>query len=403
MQTIQEKSEVREQRARAILEVGIPQAIDQFTYLVPSQFDSNKCYRVVHVDTYSCECEDFNRRCKGTGLYCKHIKAILLFEKVKTSYEIDQTGVKHEIGEIVEQQTKSCCPSCHSRNLIRRGVRTTQAGEKQRFGCKDCHKRFVLSPIPKIKGDAKLVCLAMDCFYKGLSYRDINDQFRQFYGLSISHVTIRDWVLKFGSVMEKYAKTLTPSTSGVWNADETLVLTKKGTLDYEYVWNVMDKQTKFLLASETSGKGRSIEDAQAVMTAAYKQTQEAPKQIITDRLPSYQEGIRKAFKNWGENRKVLHTSILGRRRVVNNNPIENLHTHQKEFQKVRRGINEVQDYADGFKVFHNFVRKGVADKLTPAERSGIGVQGNNRWETFLLKALKEVPNLTGSTETAKSP
>ena len=67
MQTIQEKSEVREQRARAILEVGMPQAIDQFTYLVPSQFDSNKCYRIVHVDTYSCKCEDFNRRCKGNA------------------------------------------------------------------------------------------------------------------------------------------------------------------------------------------------------------------------------------------------------------------------------------------------------------------------------------------------
>lgn len=70
MQTLQEKSEVREQRAKAILEFGTPQALDAFTYLVPSQFDSGKRYRVVHVDSYSCQCEDFNRRCKGSGLYC---------------------------------------------------------------------------------------------------------------------------------------------------------------------------------------------------------------------------------------------------------------------------------------------------------------------------------------------
>ena len=44
--------------------------------------------------------------------------------------------------------------------------------------------------------------------------------------------------------------------------------------------------------------------------------------------------------------------------------IENHQTHQNEFQKVRRGINETQTYADGFKIFHNFVRKGVKDKLT---------------------------------------
>jgi len=33
------------------------------------------------------------------------------------------------------------------------------------------------------------------------------------------------------------------------------------------------------------------------------------------------------------------------------------------------------------------VRKGAVDKLTPAERCGIGVQGNT-WETILLKSLK---------------
>jgi hypothetical protein len=52
--------------------------------------------------------------------------------------------------------------------------------------------------------------------------------------------------------MEKYSKTLTPKTSGVWNADETLVLTKRGkdnknpNLEFDYVWNVMDNKTKFL-------------------------------------------------------------------------------------------------------------------------------------------------------------
>jgi len=49
----------------------------------------------------------------------------------------------------------------------------------------------------------------------------------------------------------------------------------------------------------------------------------------------------------------------------------------------------VQNYQDGFKVFHNFVRQAVKDKLTPAERSGIGINGANKWETLLLRAIKE--------------
>jgi len=282
-------------------------------------------------------------------------------------------------------------------NLIKRGVRKTQAGDKQRFSCKGCKKRFVLEPIKYIKGNTKLVCLAMDCYYKGLSYRDIADQFNQFYGIKLHHETIRRWVLRFSKSMDKYAKTLQPKTCGVWNADETLVLTIRGKEknnpngNFDYVWNVLDNKTKFLLASVNSGRGRSKKDAQNVFTEAYKQNVKMPNQIITDKLASYQDGVRKTFRNWGRERKVKHTSIVGRRKEVNNNAVENLHTHQKEFQKVRRGIKEVQTYSDGFRTYHNFIRKMVKDKQTPADRCGIGVEGN-RWNTLLLNSLENNKN-----------
>jgi len=39
-------------------------------------------------------------------------------------------------------------------------------------------------------------------------------------------------------------------------------------------------------------------------------------------------------------------------------------------------VNKVQTYQDGFKVFHNFIRQNVKDKTTPAEKCGIGINGN---------------------------
>ena len=341
-------SEWRNERAKQILEKGNPESIDEFTYLVPSQ-NSDKKYHVTHIDTYSCECEDFKRRCAGKNLYCKHIKAILLFEKLKISYEIEEK-VKPQIELIVEKPLDDCCPYCASKNIIKFGVRQTQIGKKQRFNCKDCNKKFVLSPIPRIKGNAKLVCLAMDYFYKGLSYRDIADQFKQFYGLELHHETIRRWVLKFSKVMEKYSKTLTPKTCGVWNADETLILTKRGkdkknpNKEYDYVWNVMDNKSKFILASLNSGRSRSSKDAQKVFTEAYKVNVKMPNQIIVDGYRSYEDGCRKTFRNWAGERKVKFTSIKGHRKETNNNAIENLHTHQKEFHKIRRGVKETQNY-----------------------------------------------------------
>ena len=386
-------SEWRNERAKLILEKGSPETLDEFTYLVPSQ-NSDKKYKVTHFDSYSCECEDFQKRCKGKNLYCKHIKAIILFQNIKAKYEVKPEVEK--INLIIESQ-KDICPECQSENLIKSGIRKTKIGIKQRYECKDCKKRFVLSPIKNIKGNEKLVCLAMDCYYKGLSYRDISDQFSQFYNLKISHVTIRDWILRFSEIIEKYSKTLTPKTSGIWNADETLVLTKRGidrknkenkNKEFDYVWNVMDNKTKFLLASVNSGRSRNSKDAQKVFTEALNQDKKIPYQIIVDGNKSYEDGCRKTFRNWGNERKVKFTSIKGHRKEINNNAIESHHSQQKEFQKVRRGITEVQKYQDGFKVFHNFVRKSSRQKLTPADKCGIGINGN-RWNTLLLNSIRK--------------
>ncbi|MBU0906845.1 MAG: DDE-type integrase/transposase/recombinase [Nanoarchaeota archaeon] len=401
-------SEWRNERAKAILQKGEPQALDEFTYLVPSQ-NSDRKYKVTHIDAYSCECEDFKRRCAGKNLYCKHIKAILLFEKIKAKYEVEPQ-VEREIELIIDTPQKDLCPDCQSENLIKSGKRKTKIGTKQRYECRDCKKRFVLTPIKNIKGNAKLVCLAMDCYYRGLSYRDISHQFEQFYNLKISHVTIRDWVLKFGNIMEKYSEKIQPQIKGVWNADETLILTKRGkdkknpNKNFDYVWNVMDNKTKFLLASECSGRSRSKKDAQHVFEVAHKQNGKIPYQIITDRYAGYQDGVRKAFRNWGNERKVKHTSIVGKRKIINNNAIESHHSHQKEFHKVRRGVTDVQSYQDGFKIFHNFVRKNARQNLTPADKCGIGLKGN-AWETLLLNSIKynNSRNLTGEEKNVITP
>src|SRR3989344_3025353 len=391
-QCLKNFSDWRNERAKAILQKGNPETLDEFTYLVPSQ-NSDKKYRVMHIDAYSCECEDFKRRCQGKNLYCKHIKAILLFEKLKNAYEVEESPIKRKVELIIEKPLSDCCPFCQSTTLIKSGMRITKTGqERQRYECKDCQKRFVLNPIPQIKGNAKLICLCMDCYYKGLSYRDIADQFKQFYNLSVSHETIRNWILKFSNVIEKYTKTIKPNIKGVWNADETLILTKRGSkkkdnTNFDYTCNVLNKETKFLLASECSGRARSSKDAQHVFTEAWKQNGKMPNQIIVDGYKGYQDGCRKTFRNWGQERKVKFTSIKGQRKAVNNNVIEGHHSHQKEFHKVRRGVKEVQTYQNGFKTFHNFVRRGVEDKKTPAERCGINVEGN-AWETMLLQSIK---------------
>ena len=400
-------SEQRKQRARQILEKAEPQIIDENTFLVPSQ-NSNQKYKVTYYDTFSCNCMDYEERCKGHGRYCKHIQAINLYNKVKQILENEE-----KVFVIKSQENKQVCPCCNSNNLIKRGIRKTKLKQVQRYGCKDCKKRFTLDPIKHIKVNYKFVTLAMDCYYKGLSYRDITDQFKQFYNVDLHHETIRRWVLRFSKSLNDYSKTIKPNIKGVWNADETLILTKRGkdkknpNTNFDYVWNVMDNKSKFLLASINSGRSRKSKDAQKVFTEAYKQNGKIPFQIIVDGYRGYEDGCRKTFRNYGTSRKVKFTSIIGRRKEVNNNAIESHHTQQKEFHKVRRGVTETQTYQDGFKMFHNFIRKGVKDKKTPAERVGLSVPNQNRWEGLfnqnIQKIKQEVPRATQEIECEISP
>ncbi|MBI2508193.1 hypothetical protein HYV89_04535 [Candidatus Woesearchaeota archaeon] len=65
-QYIKSFSSWREERAKAILEKGNPQILDEFTYFVPSQ-SSDKKYKVTHIDAYSCNVQTFKTDVKAKG------------------------------------------------------------------------------------------------------------------------------------------------------------------------------------------------------------------------------------------------------------------------------------------------------------------------------------------------
>ena len=93
-------SDDRKARASALLNDRVPEAVCGGIYLVPSS-DGTKKYRVSHIDAYSCDCPDFEFRCKDRGLYCKHIDAIILFNKLKNKVEMDAFDVDSVIDEKV--------------------------------------------------------------------------------------------------------------------------------------------------------------------------------------------------------------------------------------------------------------------------------------------------------------
>lgn len=79
-------SEARNEKARELLAEKTIRALSEDTFLVPSQ-SRNMDYIVKRNSPFSCNCPDFQTRCKDKGLYCKHIMAVVMYEKLKQAAE----------------------------------------------------------------------------------------------------------------------------------------------------------------------------------------------------------------------------------------------------------------------------------------------------------------------------
>ena len=66
-------------------------------------------------------------------------------------------------------------PECQSPNISKQGIRKNKSGSKQKYKCLNCGAYFILDLTKHLKGNARMVCLLLDMYYKGNSLRDIQD------------------------------------------------------------------------------------------------------------------------------------------------------------------------------------------------------------------------------------
>lgn len=361
---------MREERALEMITNGKnPKAVTEDTFIVPSQ-TSKKKYIVTKRTEWKCNCPDFTYRHE----ICKHIYSIQLWEKLKG---------KLDTNEDIEITKKQACIYCGSENIIKRGIRKTSFGEKQRYSCKVCKRRFVLDPIQKIKGNGKIITVVMDLHFKGMSLRQIEDHLKQFYGIEIAHNTILGWIKRFTKILNDYTDTLKADTSGEWNIDETVQFFQK---HGHWVWNIMDKNTKFLLGSRMTKFRLAFKDNKA-FTNAKMRTKEDPEIVKTDGFKGYPLMIKENFP------EAKHIANCGISKKKHNSEIERLNGSQKDRTKSMRGFDSMkggQEFHDGWRIYYNFVRPHQAlHGLTPAQVSGIDLKlKQNKWLSLLEMALE---------------
>jgi transposase-like protein len=370
----------RQQRGLALLAKSNQiTRIDACTYRVASQSGKGSYLVQRHGLAWKCECPDHIYR----GMVCKHIHA------VNFSLNLRQMVTSQNLAVVVPEEKPEVCACCGSTELVKDGLRKNKSGAVQRFSCKSCGHRFVTNyGFQKMKNDSRIVTLAMDLYFKGVSYRKIADHLKQFYGLKISHVALIKWIKKYVQQMKTYVDSFTPQVSGIWHTDE-MTLKLKENKEMDWLWNLMDNDTRFLLASQLSQK-REIEDARGVFAEAKALAKVMPSFVVTDGLRAYQGAFNKEFFTL-RNPKTMHVRLAGLRKETNNNMIERLHGTIRERTKTMRGLgngNSVQTMIDGNRIYYNFIRAHMAlNGKTPAEVANINLQlGQNKWLALIRRS-----------------
>lgn len=342
-------------RAYAILAKGDePKPLGEQTFQVPSQSGNGKYLVIRQGDAWGCECPDHKFR----GVECKHIHAVKFWLSLKDKLKESET-FKFDSPKITQ------CKFCGSPSIIRYG----RKGRKQVYKCNQCNHKFVPDDgFKKVRNDPRIIALTLDLYFKGTSLRKIADHLKQFYDLNVNFGTVYKWMEKYMKMISEYVSNFMPQFSEKWMADEMMVNIKG---EWHWLWNMMDEETRFLLASMIS-KNREIQDARKLFAKAKNRAKGKPKTIVTDGLPAYIDAHRKEFFTLKKPRTehIRHIRLQG---DLNNNLIERFHGTRRERDKVLRGM-KIEDtrIIDGFDVYYNFIRPHMGLKRqTPAEKANI--------------------------------
>jgi putative transposase len=276
------------------------------------------------------------------------------------------------------------CKYCDSEKVVKHG----KVGDNQRYLCKDCGHKFVEgSDFPRMRTEARIISSSIDFYFEGLSTRKIQTQIEKLYGVHVDHSTVLRWVLKYSALVSQYVETLTPQLLGIYHVDETAIKCKG---IQKWFWEIIDDQTKFLVAGHLSGS-RTAEDAIALFEKSLRVAKKKPTSIYCDGLPAYVDGYNKVFRTLKLDTRPELIRKVGIRAIHNQNVVERLHSTLKDRIKPTRGLKAektVRTLLEGWVVHYNYVRQHQTLKMTLAKASGLNVK--NDWYDLVKDATKNM-------------
>jgi len=353
--------------------------VSDYHYHVHSQ-TTNRDYDVIKTDdVWHCNCPDHRFR----HVCCKHIHAIEFSLKIREE-------VRERNKVTIEPVSVDSCRFCHGMNIKKYGIRKNKHTAIQRFLCSDCNKTFSMNlGFEKMKHDPKGITTAMQLYFSGESLRNVAKSLK-LLGMDVTHQTVYNWINKYTKLMNQYLDKIVPQVGDAWRADEVYVKIRG---ELKYVFAMMDDETRFWIAQEVADR-KEGHDARGLLQKSKQVTQTKPKVFVTDGLGSYHEAYKKEFWTVKRRDRTIHIKHIHLQGDMNNNKMERLNGEIRDREKVMRGIKKKDSVTlTGYQLFHNYIRPHSAlNGMTPSEKCGMEIKGDNKWITLIQNASKKTKN-----------
>ena len=277
------------------------------------------------------------------------------------------------------------CPGCNSPDITKASKRNGW----HRYECKGCGKWFRNRVNLEAAADGRkysdeVVGAAIYQYFSGMSIRNIarNIQFRE--GLPRpSTDTVFQWVKDYVEAATYATRDVKAQTGDVWVADEMVVKIDGRNF---YFWNILDQDSRYLIANHVS-ESRSAEETIKVVKKALERASHPPKKFKSDKYAAYPVALRALMPN------TRHIRTKGVNEWVNNNLSERMQNTYRAREKTLRGMytaETAQQFMDGYTFNYNYFRDHMALKgKTPGEVAGMAIPFKE-WAD-VVRANIEVP------------
>lgn len=348
-------------------------------FLVLSQSRPGVNYRVSEErGRWSCECPFFQE----TKRACVHILSV----RFRAGFQVPK-----------DPETAPTCSKCGSGDVERSGVRQNKSGPVRRFSCRACGAGFSGNEgYHKRRSDPELIAKALDLYFRGVSLRQVASHFSQVYGLRLSPMTVYRWIVHYSALAHEWMASQKAAVGGTWHVDERVVNVNG---ENHYLWNVMDSETRFLLASRIS-RGRGVTEARAAFKDAKALTEARPSEVRSDGYGAYPEAVAKEFghrlsgkaaRRAGTAYHNPHVRVPSIRAKESNNILERLNGTSKDRTKTMRAYDNdagASALSFGWQVHYNMVRPHIGlGGITPAQAAGLPQIPGFRWREIIDSAI----------------